>query len=373
MSLWRQALLTLYQSGWGITRPFIFRRSAAQAHHNAVEMMRELDDRPLLHPLLSLIRRSTLGAQPIEAGGVSLPTPYILAAGWVKGEGFESEEAALNAARSGANIIPGWRSMPVLLGAVEFGSFTRWPRMGNAGTVLWRDAKTRSTQNRIGLKNPGAEAAAEFLSRHKHELPKVWGVNIAVSPGVSDSAVEQQESLEAVDAFLRRGVIPTWFTLNLSCPNTEDDPRGNQTEHKARHLCGAITDYLGGVPLWVKVSPNLSQPQVASLMYAFAETGVHAVITTNTLPAPTPKDPSVTAGVAGGRLHQAAVETACRFAQERDRHSYPIDIIGCGGIEDGNSYTDFAHYGVRAVQYLSAMIYRGPLAAALIHREAGNG
>lgn len=370
MKVWKQIILSLYAFGWTVARPFIFRKSAANAHHDAVEMMRDLDDMPLLLPLLGLIRRSTLDASPVEVGGVVLPHPFILAAGWVKGDGFEGEEVALDSAQGGANIIPGWQSMPTLVGPVEFGSFTRWPRMGNSGTVLWRDAKTRSTQNRIGLKNPGAEAAAEFLMRHKHEMPKVWGINIAVSPGVHDEAVEQQEAFEAIDAFVRRGVIPTWFTLNLSCPNTEDDPRGNQTEAKARTLCGALVDFLGDIPLWVKVGPTLSEAQIASLMRAFAETGVRAVIATNTIPAPTPKDPAVIAGLAGRRLHQAAVDTACMFARERDQHGYAVDVIGCGGIDDGKTYADFTDHGIHTVQYLSAMIYRGPLAAALINREA---
>ena len=29
-------------------------------------------------------------------------------------------------------------------------------------------------------------------------------------------------------------LIPNWFTLNVSCPNTEDDPTGNQTEAYTR-------------------------------------------------------------------------------------------------------------------------------------------
>jgi hypothetical protein len=34
------------------------------------------------------------------------------------------------------------------------------------------------------------------------------------------------------------------------------------------------------------------------------------------------------------------------------------------------TYRDFANLGVRVVQYWSAIVYRGPLAAALIAHEA---
>jgi dihydroorotate dehydrogenase len=375
MSIVQTALLDTYRALYSLARPLIFTVSAQHAHERAVDAMRWLDDRPLLLPLLSATRRLSTQPTPVEVGGVVLPNSLILAAGWVKGDGFASEAAALDAAASGYNIIPGWHSMPALVGHVEFGSFTRYPRTGNAGKVLWRDAATRSTQNRIGLKNPGAEAAAEFLSRNKRELPHVWGINIALSPGVIDNEQEETEALEALDAFTRRSVIPSWFTLNLSCPNTEDDPRGNQSEAKARALCNAVIAHLSPyqVPLWVKIGPNLSQPQIAALMRAFAETGVRAVITTNTMPEPTVGDASIIAGVAGGRLHTRAVEVACMAQSEIALHGYPLDVIGSGGVDSGTAFADFAQHGVRAVQYLSAMIYRGPLAAALIERELRRG
>jgi dihydroorotate dehydrogenase len=298
----------------------------------------------------------------------------ILAAGFVKGDGFESEGDALQAVRRRQNIIPGWRALPALLGPVEFGSFTRYPRLGNPGTVLWRDAETRSTQNRVGLKNPGAVGAAAFLFERRGALPPVFGVNIAPSPGVDDPGQERDEVIEAMRAFIARGVRPAWFTLNLSCPNTEDDPGGRQTEDHARTLCAAVTDFLadyvgGTVPLWVKVSPCLSDAQYQALMAAFAETGVRAVIATNTLGQPTPDDPALMAGVGGGRLHDYAVAAAATLADARRQNGYPVDVIGCGGVQDPATYHAFARHGVRAVQYWSALVFGGPLAPAQILEE----
>jgi dihydroorotate dehydrogenase len=162
-------------------------------------------------------------------------------------------------------------------------------------------------------------------------------------------------------------VIPSWFTLNLSCPNTEDDPRGNQTAQKAHDLCGALVDAAGDVPLWVKVGPCLSDAQYAALMGAFAETGVRAVIATNTLPAPTP-DGSATAGVGGGRLREPA--TAAVQALVEAKGDTPVDVIACGGVLDGETYRTYRNMGAGAVQYYSALIYRSPLAAAIMHWES---
>jgi dihydroorotate dehydrogenase len=360
-----------------IIRRLLFLASAQRAHANTIRALSWLDRSAALCGLLANVHRLTSDTCEFEVGGVRLPSPFILAAGLVKGEGFETEAEALAAVEQGRNIIPGWRAVPWLVGLVEFGSFTRYPRLGNPGVVVWRDERTRSTQNRVGLRNPGAVAAATFLSRRLQDLPPQFGINVAISPGVTDPEQEETEVCEAVTAFLSRQVYPAWFTLNLSCPNTDDDPGGNQTEDKARRLCGAVLDAIrtadAAIPLWVKVSPELAAEQYAVLMRVFHEVGVRAVIATNTLPRPTPDQPQVSAGVGGGLLREKAVAAARCLSQEKLKHGYAVDVIGCGGVMDANSYQDYRRCGVQVVQYWSALVYRGPLVAALIADELRHG
>lgn len=363
----RAVFLTLYRLLYErAARPLIFRSAPQRAHARMMRLLAWLDRHHWIHHLLKWAHALAFSEHPVTVGGVRLRHPLILAAGFVKGEGFASEDDALAAVER--NIMPGWRSMPLLVGAVEFGSFTRHPRPGNAGVVLWRDEATRSTQNRVGLKNPGALAAADFLALRCDQLPAVFGINIAVSPGVTDPEQECREALEALAAFVDRGVCPAWFTLNLSCPNTEDDPGSRQTEARARDLCAAATAYLQpySIPLWVKVSPDLATEQYRVLLRAFLDAGVRAVIATNTLGAPAPD--GTTAGIGGARLHDHALGVVRLLSDEIAANGYAIDVIGCGGVEDGATYRAFAGAGARAAQYWSALIYRGPLAAALIER-----
>lgn len=348
-----------------LARPLIFRQSPQDAHKLVLSILAWFDDHPLADFLLRWAHDLAFVERPFTVGGVRLTHPLILAAGFVKGEGFADEEIALSAVRR--NIMPAWRAMPLLVGAVEYGSFTRSARLGNPGTVLWRDEPTRSTQNRVGLKNPGALAAAEFLARHLHDLPPVFGINVAVSPGVTNPERERFEVVESLEAFLARGVRPSWFTLNLSCPNTEDDPSSHQTEAHARDLCAAAVACITPIPLWVKISPNLAEDQYRALLRAFVDTGVRAVVATNTLGQPAPDGSA--AGVGGGRLHQPALDAVRLLVNEKALQTYPLDIIGCGGVQDGETLGEFLAAGVAVVQYWSALIYRGPLAAALIANE----
>ena len=373
MNLIRRTFAQTNALAYRLLRPFLFRQKAQTAHENALALLTRTDASDAAVMLARIGRNLSQPGHQVQIGGCTLKSPFILAAGFVKGHGFASEDDALKAVQQGTNIIPGWKTMPRLVGLVEFGSFTRYPRTGNPGTVIWRDAATRSTQNRVGLKNPGAVAAAEFLQQHVIDLPHQFGINIAVSPGVDDDRTSQQHITESIAAFLQRGVVPNWFTLNISCPNTEDDPSGNQTEASTRHLCENARDQIQrcgyDVPLWVKLSPALAPQQYQILMRVFAETGVRAVIATNTHGQPVPSNPALPAGVGGGKLHAHALQAAEYLLQEIRLHAYPLDVIGCGGVLDGDSYLNYKARGLHVVQYWSALVYRGPLAAAIIESE----
>lgn len=375
-SVLRALLLVLGGRGYEqAVRPLLFRSSAQATHEALLAWLRRADAIPGLPVVLGAARGATLPPCAIDVGGVRLESPYIVAAGLVKGDGFASEDEALAAVERGRNIMPGWRSVPALVGPVEFGSFTRWPRLGNPGTVVWRDVPTRSTQNRVGLRNPGVKAAAAFLARNRQHLPRQYGINIAVSPGVDDPGEQAREVAESFATFAAHDLRPTWYTLNLSCPNTEDDPGSHQTAEQAREVCGAAlsalraADPARSAPLWVKVSPGLAGEQYRALVGVFAELGVRAVIATNTLGEPSPGDPALQAGVGGGRLHAAALSAATCLIDARRALDAPLDVIGCGGILDGTTCEAFARLGVRVFQYWSALVYRGPLAAAIIQRE----
>lgn len=365
----RDTFLAVSRLGYQeVLRRLLFMQNAQASHERALRVMKFFDARP---GLMRLIYKTAFLSCPMTVGGVMLDSPLMLAAGMVKGRGFTTEEEALAAVERGENIMPGWRSFPALLGAVEFGSFTRYPRPGNPGRVMWRHPETQSTQNRVGLKNPGAAAAAAFLSRSLQNMPTTYGINIAVSPGVTDSEQEVTEVREAVEIFLKSGLRPSWVTLNVSCPNTEDDPGDHQTEARTRNLCRTLVTTLHPIPLWVKISPDLADSQFVTLMRVFADEGVRAVIASNTLPCPTPDDPSLIAGVGGGDLYPYALRAASLLAEEKRRHGYDVDVIGCGGVQNTQQFEEYLRVGVSAVQYWSGLVYRGPLVGAYILSEYG--
>jgi len=298
------------------------RKSPERAHESALRHLRFLDNHSRL--LAASAGRFPKESWPVEAGGVRLGSPLILAAGLVKGDGFATEEEAMDAVKQGRNIIPGWRSVPALVGTVEMGSFTPAPRMGNPGTVLWRDAEHRTLYNRIGLRNPGARAAAAFLGERLAELPATYGISLATDPDETDLQQKCEGIAEAAKHFMSAGLRPSWVTVNLSCPNTESTCRtgltGNtkpasrsdlagetnpatQTANApvnqattnpaiqtateppdhAKTICAAVKqELLAEIPLWAKVGPDLPEAAYQELAQALAEAGAKAIVAVNT-------------------------------------------------------------------------------------------
>lgn len=379
-----------------------------RAHKMLVALLSRLDNLPKLdglHNLNSLpsLNDSNLASRPnprseltTQVGELQLPTPLMLAAGLVKGYGFDTEAEALQAVKDRKNIIPGWRSIPAIVGATEFGSFTLFPRWGNSGKVLWRDRNQKTLYNRIGLRNPGAKAAAEFLGERQELLPPAFGISIAGDP---DNLSDLDGLAKAVRHFVSAGVKPSWVTLNLSCPNTSHNVAEMQQPEVAKKACEAVrqelpqdassqdassldassqdassTDKLWRnstpkkIPLWVKLGPELVETDYSELLESLAQAGVAAVIATNTLTTNLPATLSgAQAGAGGGVLHPQALRTVAGLAgAARD---LPLEIIGCGGVMDGLSYLAMRNAGAVAVQYWSALVFRGPLAPRLILNE----
>lgn len=365
-------VLSLYRLAWKPAAALIRRSDPQRAHARTVAILRRADGSAAASSLARRAQQAALPDRPTRVGGVTLPHPIIVAAGLVKGDGFPDESAALAAVAQRRNIVPGWRALPALAGAVEFGSFTYLPRDGNSGRTMWRSDADRSMQNRVGLRNPGARAAAAHLRAHAPDLPPTWGVSVATSPGVTDLETSHREVEAAATIFLdalgdssRR---PSWLTLNLSCPNTKDDPTGTQSAELAEAVCSALAALLP-IPLWVKIGPDLSDAQLSALTDVFAATGVKAIVATNTWSQPVPGT-ALSAGASGARLRPLALDTVTRLQALVSATRADLDIVASGGILDGADLMAFQSAGARAAMIYSALVFRGPLAAALILQEA---
>ena len=144
--------------------------------------------------------------------------------------------------------------------------------------------------------------------------------------------------------------------------------RGADTARPScKTLCEPAVRLAHPTPLWIKIAPDPGPEQIQALPGACAEAGVRAIVATNTLARPSPSDPRLGAGLGGAGLFPHARLAQKLLQQEMEETGGAVDLIACGGILDGASWRAC---GTQAGQYWSALVWRGPLAAALVLREA---
>ena len=81
----------------------------------------------------------------------------------------------------------------------------------------------------------------------------------------------------------------------------------------------------------------------------------------------------LTAGLGGAPLRPLALAAVGHLAEAIARRGSSLDIVGSGGVLEGRDLTAFLDAGAKAAMLYSALVFRGPLAPALILREAGRG
>jgi dihydroorotate dehydrogenase len=281
----------------------------------------------------------------VDLAGLSLPNPVGLAAGYDK-----NAEALSPLMRAG-------------FGFVEVGAATPRPQPGNPKPRLFRLTEDQGVINRFGFNNQGAEAIAARLAARPKGIPV--GLNLGANKDSADRAADFARVLTIC------GPHVDFATVNVSSPNTE----------KLRDLQGpaALTALLRGVmearadlscpiPIFLKIAPDLSPVEIDDIAGVALETGLSAIIATNTTLS---RDGLASAhrGEAGGLSGQPLFEKSTRvLAQLSKATNGRLPLIGVGGIASAEQAYAKIKAGASAVQIYSAMVWQGLSLAADVAR-----
>lgn len=286
----------------------------------------------------------------VELAGLRFPNPVGLAAG------FDKDGRAV-------------RGLEALgFGFIEVGTVTWYPQPGNPRPRLFRLPADQALVNRMGFNNKGAEALAERLSA----LPS-RSIPIGVSIGKSrrtplDDAVE-----DYLRSFTRLYPLADYFAINVSSPNTQG-LRALQAERPLDQLLGALRraneELAGGAalkPVFVKVSPDLSDGELEDVVGVCQAHGAAGLIATNTTTTREGLRTKVTE--TGGLSGRPLRERALRMVSFIRARAPELAIIGVGGIFDGSDAFDMLRAGANLVQVYTGFVYRGPSVARSINLE----
>ncbi|MGH9126589.1 MAG: dihydroorotate dehydrogenase [Acidimicrobiales bacterium] len=283
------------------------------------------------------------GARPsidltTRLGSLTLPNPVMTASGTA---GHGAELAAYMDLAS--------------LGAVVVKSLSPEPWAGNPSPRVHPVAA--GMLNSVGLQNAGVAAWLE------EELPPLAATGARVVVSIwGHSAADYGRAARAIAAGhlgstghpgAPAGSIVA-VEANISCPNVEDRRRmfahscastAAAVEEAARGLAGT------GLPLWAKLSPNVTD--ITEIAAAALEAGAAGLTLVNTLMgmAIDPLTGRPRLGAGGGGLSGPALHPVAVRATYDCRAAFPTAVIvGVGGIASGEDVAELLVAGADAVQ-----------------------
>jgi len=296
---------------------------------------------------------------------LSLRTPLVLAAG-----------AAKHARHLDAFASFGF-------GAVTVGTATLRSRQGNP---LMPRTKTLeedgAIQNAMGLNNPGIETLARRIdaSRGACDTEGVLvGVSVAEDPDLLSGESPDDNTLACLHA---AWPVSDYIELNLSCPNTGHE-RLDRAWDRIDRLLSKVSNFREHQstrkPLWVKLSPDLSNETVAKAFESIRAVNLTGAILFNTWPAaqgawPDGSElpelsvvgrPGLKGGLSGRPLYTGTI----RGLRAAKPHAQDLSLLASGGVETGVQVNALRDAGADLVQIYSVLAFRWMAARRIVEES----
>ncbi|WP_338781844.1 dihydroorotate dehydrogenase [Metabacillus sp. FJAT-52054] len=224
------------------------------------------------------------------------------------------------------------------LGAIMIKAATPEARFGNETP---RVAETPGGMlNAIGLQNPG------LLGVIQGELPRLESFDVPIIANVAGSSIE--DYMKVAEQISQVPNVAA-LELNISCPNVKTGGIAFGTDPKMAADLTAAVKRVSSVPVYVKLSPNVTS--ISEIAIAAEQAGADGLTMINTLLGmrlDLKTGRPVLANKTGGLSGPAIKPVAIRMIHEVSR-AVTIPIIGMGGIQSAEDVLEFLYAGASAV------------------------
>lgn len=317
-----------------LVRPLLFSLDPEKAHELGISALKIrgkigcVDCAPLL---------------PTKVMGLDFTNPVGLAAGLDK-----NGEAVDGLASQG-------------FGFIEVGTVTPRPQSGNPKPRLFRLPQVEGIINRMGFNNKGVDHLLANVKARRYK--GILGINIGKN---FDTPVEEAEK-DYLTCLEKVYPYASYVAVNVSSPNTPglrtlqfgDTLKSLLDILKKRHT-SLVQQYDRYVPLAIKIAPDMTDEEIALVAQTLLNSGMDAVIATNTTiskqtVAQLPHG-NESGGLSGAPLLEASTHVV-RILAETLQAKLPI--IAAGGITKGEHAVRKLEAGASLVQIYSGFIYRG--------------
>ena len=341
-------------------RPLIFLMEPEQAHYSMKRIGVFLGSNPITRFITSLFFNYGHKSLNTEVNGIKYRNPVGLSAGFDKDGELTKIYPSLG------------------FGLAELGSFTGEVCPGNAGRRLFRMVKSKAIVVWYGLNNQGAEVISERLKDANFGKLRV-GINAAKS-NITPEFVLEESIRDYTKTMTLFKDIGDYFTVNISCPNTQDgEPFVNPDYLNA--LLTAINEKIRTItdkPIYVKLAADMTLEEINIIVDACIEYGIDGVVLTNLakpqynsehLPEeyPTVKGllPKGKGAMSGKPLQRISTDVI-RHVYRRTRGK--LTIIGVGGVFSAKDAYEKITSGASLLHMITTMIFDGPQNISEINR-----
>lgn len=306
--------------------PAIFRLDAERAHGATIAALKLM---PKRRP------PKFAGSLTTSIAGLGFPSPVGLAAGFDK-------DGEVPAAMLGLGF-----------GFVEIGTLTPLAQIGNPKPRLFRLREDEAVINRLGFNNRGQAAAAARLAG-RDRTRGVVGINIGANKDSADRIADYAAGVRAM------APLADYLTINISSPNTPG-LRDLQAGGELVELLAAVGEArVAGVPMFLKVAPDLESGDHERIVRAAIDGGMDALIVANTTLSRPPlrsRYAGEAGGLSGAPLRPLALDQLRRF---RAVSGAQLPLIAAGGIASAEDAWARILAGASLVQLYSGLVYHGP-------------
>jgi len=241
-------------------------------------------------------------------------------------------------------------------GFIEIGTVTPIPQPGNPKKRIFRLVEDKSLINRLGFNNKGLSSIVNNL---KKQRDIIIGANIGKNFFTKNNEAynDYLQCISELNEFI------DYFAVNISSPNT----KGLREFHDKSLLRPLLEKLIkfndkqnNKRPLLLKISPDLSEEQLAEIVVLIKDLNLDGIIATNTTVS---RDGAtskfkIQQGGMSGQLLKIKSNAIVKYLRKNLGENFPI--IGVGGIMSADDAIERLNSGADLIQIYTGFIYRGP-------------
>lgn len=237
-------------------------------------------------------------------------------------------------------------------GFSEVGSITKKASKGNPGNRMKRLIEKESLWIHFGLNNKGADETFNDLARKRFKIPYGFSIAKTNCKETTNPEIGLEDYMYSID---KLNHISQFITINISCPNAF----GGQSFAEPK-LFEKLMKKIYGLklkkPVFIKVSPDLTEDNVNKIIKISRKYGVSGFVCTNLT-----KQHAIGKGGLSGKAVQYLSDKMIAYVYKNTRKwtRKPI-IVGVGGIFTAEDAYRKIKLGASLLQMITGMIYEGP-------------